>query len=155
MNAALRSETGNDREFLRRLFGEVRARELTGLAQPMLRQLLDMQFAGQQQSYRQAYPGARFDIIEVEGAPAGRLVLAQSSEALLLVDIALLPACCGQGIGSALLRGLQRQAAAGGLPLRLHVALNNPAEALYRRLGFKETGMSGMHRTMEWENDND
>jgi ribosomal protein S18 acetylase RimI-like enzyme len=152
---ALRAETGADREFLRGLFDQVRAPELAGLDPAMLRPLLDMQFMAQQQSYRQNYPGARFEIVEVDGVPAGRQVVAQSGGALLLVDVALLVQWRGQGIGSTLLRKLQHQARGAGLPLRLNVALNNPAEALYRRLGFKETGMSGMHRAMEWENDND
>lgn len=155
MDATLRPESGGDRAFLRGLFGAVRSRELPGLAEPMLSALLDMQFAAQQQSYRQGYPGARFAIVEANGEAVGRLVVARSGAALLLVDIALLPAWCGRGIGSALLCGLQREAASAGLPLRLQVALNNPAGALYGRLGFKETGKSGMHRTMEWENNDD
>jgi len=155
MNVSLRAESEADRAFLRGLFDQVRAEEFAGLEQGMLGSLLDMQFAAQQQSYRQAYAGARFEIIEVNGVPVGQQVVAQSGAGLLLVDIALLTQWRGQGIGSALLRKLQQEAASAGLPLRLHVALNNPAEALYRRLGFKETGVSGMHRTMEWENDNE
>lgn len=157
MAVALRSEAAADRAFLRLLFGEVRARELgpAGLDPVLLQRLLDMQFEAQRQSYRQAYPAARFDIIEVDGVPAGRRVVAQADGALHLLDIALMPAWCGKGIGSTQLRALQQEAAGAGLPLRLHVALNNRAEALYRRLGFKETGVSGMHRAMEWENNNE
>jgi len=155
MKTTLRAETGADRDFLRGLFDQVRAQELAGLDPALLRPLLDMQFMAQQQSYRQAFPGARFEIVEADGVPAGRQVVARSDGALHLVDIALLAHWRGRGIGGALLRGLQQEAAGAGLPLRLQVALNNPAEALYRRLGFKETGMSGMHRAMEWENDND
>lgn len=155
MDILLRAETGADCEFLRGLFDQVRAQELAGLEPGMLRTLLDMQFMAQQQSYRQHYPGARFEIVEVDAVPAGRQVVAQSGGALLLVDIALLAQWRGKGIGATLMRKLQREAADAVLPLRLNVALNNPAEALYRRLGFKETGVSGMHRAMEWENDND
>jgi len=157
MKLSLRSEMAADRAFLRVLFGAVRLQELGlgGAEDAVLRPLLDMQFEAQRQSYRQAHPGASFDIVEVDRVPAGRRVVAQSGGALQLVDIALLPGWCGNGIGSTLIRDLQRQAAGAALPLRLHVALNNRAEALYRRLGFKETGMSGMHRAMEWENHNE
>ena len=157
MQLTLRSEAAADRAFLRTLFGAVRVRELglAGMDEALLQPLLDMQFEAQRQSYLQAYPAARFDIIEVDGVAAGRHIVAQAGDALHLVDIALLPAWCGQGIGSTQLRALQWEAAGAGLPLRLHVALNNRAEALYCRLGFKETGMSGMHRAMEWENDNE
>ncbi|SFG45274.1 Acetyltransferase (GNAT) family protein [Duganella sp. CF458] len=157
MELTLRSEAAADQAFLRALFGAVRVRELglAGMDEAVLQPLLDMQCAAQRQSYRQAFPGARFEIIEADGVPAGRRVVAQSGGALHLVDIALMPAWCGKGIGSTQLRGLQHEAAGAGLPLRLHVALNNRAEALYRRLGFKEIGVSGMHRAMEWENDNE
>jgi len=155
MAITLRAETGADSDFLRSLFDQARAQEFAGLAPALLRALLDMQFAAQQQSYRQAYPDARFEIVEVDGAAVGRQAVVQRDGALLLVDIALLANWRGQGIGSALLRKLQQAAAGAGRSLRLQVALNNPAQALYRRLGFKETGMSGMHRTMEWENDNE
>ncbi|WP_051293947.1 GNAT family N-acetyltransferase [Pseudoduganella violaceinigra] len=155
MKAVLRAETGADGAFLRALFDQVRTRELglAGMAEAMLRPLLDMQFTAQRQSYLRDFPGARCDVVEVDGVAAGRQLVARDGHALTLVDIALLPQFCGRGIGSALLRGLQREAAGAGLPLRLHVALNNPAEALYRRLGFKENGVSGMYRAMEWEND--
>jgi ribosomal protein S18 acetylase RimI-like enzyme len=156
MHAALRPETPADGDFLRVLFDQVRAPELAGLEPAMLRGLLDMQFAAQQQSYRQAYPGARFEIVEMDGVAVGRQVVALTGGAVHLVDIALLAQWRGQGIGSALLCKLQQEAAGAGLPLRLHVALTNQsAEALYRRLGFKEIEVSGMHRAMEWENKND
>jgi ribosomal protein S18 acetylase RimI-like enzyme len=157
MAVTLRGEAAADQAFLRQLFGAVRGRELglAGMDQAMLQPLLDMQFAAQRQSYLQAYPAARFEIIEADGIPAGRRVVAQVGGALHLVDIALMPAWCGKGIGSTQLRGLQQEAAGAGLALRLHVALNNRAGALYRRLGFKDIGVSGMHRAMEWENDNE
>nr|WP_308700869.1 GNAT family N-acetyltransferase [Pseudoduganella guangdongensis] len=150
----MRPETAADRAFLRALFAAVRGPELAegGLDPATVDALLDLQCAAQQQAFRHSYPGARFDVIEADGAAVGRLVAAQQADGLLLVDIALLPEWRGRGIGSALLRGLQQQASAARLPLRLNVVLNNPAEALYRRLGFKETGLAGMHRAMEWEN---
>lgn len=151
---ALRPATAADQDFLRALFGAVRAPELGlgGLDAATLEGLLGLQFAAQQQSFRARYPQARCEVIEVAGAAVGQMQVAQQADALLLVDLALLPEWRRRGIGSSLLRGLQQQAAAARQPLRLHVVLNNPAEALYRRLGFKETGVSGMHRAMEWEN---
>jgi ribosomal protein S18 acetylase RimI-like enzyme len=54
-----------------------------------------------------------------------------------VVDLALLPAAQGQGIGSALLRELQRAAQLAGLLLCLQVADDNAAALrLYLRLGF-------------------
>jgi ribosomal protein S18 acetylase RimI-like enzyme len=157
MAVTLRREAATDHAFLRALFSAIRVPELglAGVDQAVLQPLLDMQFRAQRQAYLQAYPAARFEIIEADGVAAGRRVVAQAGGALHLVDIALMPAWCGKGIGSRQLRGLQQEAADAGLPLRLQVALNNRAEALYRRLGFKDIGVSGMHRAMEWENDNE
>ena len=148
----LRAEHDGDRDFLRALFAAVRSSELGlgGWDGATAQALLNMQFEGQRRYYQQAYPGARYQVVEVQGQAVGRIVVARDAQCLLLVDIALMPSSSGRGIGSALVRALQEEAARAGLALRLHVALENPAEALYRRLGFKETGLSGMHREMEW-----
>lgn len=154
---SLRAATAGDRDFLHALFCALRGPELAqaGLDGPQLQALLHMQFEAQDQGYRTAWPQARSSIILVGSAAVGRMVVAQDAAALRLVDIALLPLWRGRGIGSALLRALQQEAGAARLPLRLQVVSNNPAEALYRRLGFQETGVSGVHRVMQWENEND
>ena len=57
---------------------------------------------------------ARFDVIEVDGAPAGRLYVDRRPGDLRIVDIALLPEFRGRGVGRRLLTDLQAQAAAEG-----------------------------------------
>jgi GNAT superfamily N-acetyltransferase len=69
---------------------------------------------------------------------------------LRLIDIALLPPFQRQGLGSQLVLYLQQLAAAQSLPMSLHVAINNPAIALYQRLGFSVCGGDGMHHQMLW-----
>jgi ribosomal protein S18 acetylase RimI-like enzyme len=55
-----------------------------------------------------------------------------------VVDIALLPQAQRRGHGGAVLRALQQQSAALGLPLRLRVARDNGgARRLYQALGFE------------------
>ncbi|HAV35432.1 MAG TPA: GNAT family N-acetyltransferase, partial [Massilia sp.] len=64
-----------DEAFLRRLYAEVRAPEiaLTGWDAVTAEAFLRMQFDAQHHHYQKHYAGARFDIVEHEGVPAGRL----------------------------------------------------------------------------------
>ena len=66
------------------------------------------------------------------------------------IDIALLPAHRGQGLGAALLRDLIDEAAAAGKTVSLHVEKSNPAMRLYGRLGFKSEEDNGVHERMRW-----
>ena len=73
-----------------------------------------MQFDAQDTEYRRHNPDGRFDVIEVDGEPAGRLYVDRRPGDLRIVDIALLPDFRGRGIGRRLIADLQRQAAAEG-----------------------------------------
>ena len=109
-----------------------------------------MQFDAQHAHYQEHYAGAAFDVILVDGQPAGRLYVAREEDEIRIVDIALLPDFCNRGIGTTLLRGLQSEAAAAGKPLRIHVERFNPALRLYERLGFREIADRGVYLFMEW-----
>jgi ribosomal protein S18 acetylase RimI-like enzyme len=67
-----------------------------------------------------------------------------------IIDIALLPAWRGRGIGGRLLRGLQEEAAAGSKPLTIHVERMNPALRLYERLGFALREDKGVYLFLEY-----
>jgi GNAT superfamily N-acetyltransferase len=80
-------------------------------------------------------------IIEVDGCAAGSLWLDRRSDVLHIADLQVVPELQGVGIGTAVLRGLIAQAAARGVPVALEVLqANEPAQRLYKRLGFKVTG---------------
>ncbi|HEY0801710.1 MAG TPA: GNAT family N-acetyltransferase [Steroidobacteraceae bacterium] len=143
----MRPVTESDEDFLRALFAGTRQRELACLpggdsAQALF---LNSQFHAQRDSYRRCFPGANHDIIEVDGVPAGRLYVDRASEAMSLVDITLLPEYRGRGIGTRLVKALITEAAHAGCALKLHVALSNPAQRLYQRLGFRTIGSDGMY----------
>ena len=149
----LRPEREEDQAFRFRLFCDARPDlALLPLAAAAREQLMTMQFRAQTMSYRAQFPAARFDIIELEGAPIGRIIVDRSGTAAHIVDQALSPPFRNLGIGSTIMRALMDEAERAWLPLRLQVASDNAAALrLYLRLGFVPGGASGMFHTMlEW-----
>ncbi len=110
-----------------------------------------MQFNAQHAWYQEHYVGASFDVILVDGEPAGRLYVHRREREIRLVDISFLPELRNRGLGSALLHGLMAEAEAAGKPLTIHVEKYNPAMRLYERLGFKPIGETGPYDLMEWK----
>ncbi|MCV2350550.1 GNAT family N-acetyltransferase [Paucibacter sp. Y2R2-4] len=60
------------------------------------------------------------------------------------------PRLQGRGFGSTLMRELMAEAAAAGASLGLGVLKNNPAQALYRRLGFVDEGENEREFLLRW-----
>ncbi len=73
-----------------------------------------------------------------------------SPDEILVIDISLLPAARGGGIGTDILERIQAEAQASGKIVSLHVEKHNPARSLYRRLGFQVTRDKGVYDLMEW-----
>jgi ribosomal protein S18 acetylase RimI-like enzyme len=109
-----------------------------------------MQFNAQSAHYRENYPGASFQIIERDGVAAGRLYVARWEKEIRIIDIALLPEHRGAGIGTKLLKELQKEARAARKKLSIHVEQFNPARRLYERLGFQQVEEKGVYLLMEW-----
>ena len=147
----LRPATAADMPFLAALYASNRATELASVPWPesARRAFLDSQFALQHRHYVQHYPEADFLVITRAGQPQGRLYLHRGIEEDLVIDISLLPACCGLGVGSALLAGVVQRAQKAALGVQLHVLhTNTAARRLYERLGFQVVGDTGSHLHM-------
>jgi ribosomal protein S18 acetylase RimI-like enzyme len=150
---ALRTETEADVPFLRRLYISTRWEELAPVVDWTDVQkiaFLDSQFDAQRSHYLSQYAGAAFDILEAQGVPAGRLYLDRQADTLLVVDIALLPQWCGRGIGTALLEAMFAEARLSGKGVTISVEKFNPAQRLYRRLGFREYAEDDIYWFMHW-----
>jgi ribosomal protein S18 acetylase RimI-like enzyme len=149
---ALRPATDDDREFLVDLYGSTRDEELAQVAwAPGQREwFVRMQFDAQDTAYRTQNPQGAFDVIEVDGQRAGRLLVDRRPAEIRIVDISLLPRFRGAGTGSHLIGLLQDEAAASGRMLSIHVEIHNPAGELYARLGFVVAAERGVYRRMEW-----
>jgi ribosomal protein S18 acetylase RimI-like enzyme len=108
-----------------------------------------MQFDAQDAWWRENYTGATFDVILVEGEPAGRLYVHRGENEIRIVDVALLPEHRGNGIGTSLLRELIAEADADGKSVTIHVERMNPALRLYERLGFSVAEDKGVYLFLE------
>jgi predicted GNAT family acetyltransferase len=81
----------------------------------------------------------------------GRLYVHRGSRVWQVIDIALLPAHRGKGIGTRLLTGLLDEVSAAGKRVQIYVEQFNPARHLYDRLGFHQIADQGVYQLMEWE----
>ena len=154
---ALRPLRHDDRPFLLAVYASTRAPELATVEWDAGQKaaFVQMQFDAQHAYYQEHYTGATFDVVLAGGEPAGRLYVSREADEIRIVDIALLPEFCNRGIGTALLRDLQSEAAAAGTPLRIHVERFNPALRLYQRLGFRQVDDREVYLFMEWTGDQD
>ena len=91
-----------DRELLIAVYASTRAEELAPVPWDDAQKdaFIRMQFAAQDRYWREQKPGAEFCVVLVDGEPAGRLYLDRRADEIRIVDIALLPAWRGRGIGT-------------------------------------------------------
>ncbi len=139
-----------DLPVLEALDASTRADEMALVPWPaeMVQAFLQDQFRLQHQHYQAHYPDAAFELVQVDGAPAGRRYVARTPGEINLIDIALLPAFRGLGIGRRLMAELVEESDRTGLPIGLHVERNNPVLDWYRRLGFAAQGEHGIYLRM-------
>lgn len=147
----LRHETDADRAFLRDLYATTRAEEMDLLdwTPEQKRDFLAMQFNAQTTHYADYYPDAERSIIECRGIPIGRLYVDRREGEIEIIDIALMPAMRGRGIGKELLRKMIAESRTSARRLRIYVEHFNPARALYDRLGFRQVGTNGVYHELE------
>ena len=152
---SLRRATEPDYDFMRRLYHSTRAEEMEHFPfdDAQKAAFLDQQFAAQFAHYEQHYPTCERNIIERDGEAVGRLWIDEWRDQIRIVDIALLPAARGGGIGTALLGEVLHRAAHSAKPVTIHVEANNRALRLYERIGFKPVGTNGVYKLMEWRPD--
>ncbi|MFM0221222.1 GNAT family N-acetyltransferase [Paraburkholderia dipogonis] len=79
-------------------------------------------------------------VICIDGAPAGLLKAHRTDAEWVVVQVQITPALQGRGIGERALRTVLRAAQADALPVTLKVLKGNPAQRLYKRLGFEIVG---------------
>lgn len=143
-----------DLPFVASLYASTRTEEVaaTGWPPAMRQAFLKQQHEAQHRHYRNLHPAADWLIVERAGTPIGRVYLDESDGDLRLIDVSLLPAARGAGLGGALIADLMDHARAGAKTLSLHVARTNAgARRLYERLGFRRIAPEGeAYDLLEW-----
>lgn len=159
----LRPATADDRPALLAVYASTRADELalTGWSDAQRQAFVEMQFSAQWQHYWQHHPQSQCQLVVADSPPTGadpggaclgRLWVDRSARQVHVLDIALLPAARGRGLGTALLQALMAEAGQRGVPLLVSVEVHNPARSLYDRLGFRPQGAAqGIYQRMAWQ----
>lgn len=138
--------------FLQRVFTQSRKAlwQASGLDAPWMDKLLEDQYALQQKAYTDQGKNAYSYVIAAKGQWVGRLLVRAETNALHIVDIALLPEHQNQGIGQHVLAYLQSQACARRQMLTLNADATNRAYQWYLRCGFTVSEQSGVDCAMVW-----
>jgi GNAT superfamily N-acetyltransferase len=150
-DVAVRPAGEADDAFFARVYASTREEDVTrmGFGEEERAAFVAQQFAAQSAHYARCYGGASYSVVVVDGVDAGRLIVADLADEVLIVDVALLPAFRGRGVGTRLLGPLLAEADAAGRTVGIHVERFNPAQRLYERLGFVAGDDDGVYRKME------
>jgi len=143
----------SEEAFLYLLFASNRAAEMALMPiSPADKEfLLQVQFRSMNETYRNNYPTARYDIIELDRWPVGRVVTEVQTDCVYYVDFALLPQAQGIGIGTTVLAAALEEPRRLGLPARLRCfSYHWQARRLYDRLGFVVVFEQPPQVVLEW-----
>jgi ribosomal protein S18 acetylase RimI-like enzyme len=146
----------DDLPWLAALYASTREDEMRPLPWPETskQQFLQQQFIAQHQHYLARHPNAHYLAILSDGQPVGRFYIDEDGPDDLVVDISLMPAWRGSGIGTAVIGCQQQASAARGRGLALHVMQHNHgAFRLYQRMGFVASPGAGdaLYLPMRWQ----
>lgn len=154
----LRTVTPEDDSFLLSVYASTRASEMAQAQWQEGQQeaFLKWQFDMQRREYDARFPEAEYDVIEIDGEPAGRIWIGRSEDEIRLLDIALLPQFQNREAGTRLVINLIDEARRTGQRLRHMVfVLNDNADRFYERLGFVVIEEMGGYKHMEWKRSNE
>jgi ribosomal protein S18 acetylase RimI-like enzyme len=144
MNIRLRPVRESDGPFLFELYASTRSSEmaLVPWTDSQKHAFLQMQFAAQKSSYAKDYPAAQHEIICRDDQPVGRLCLAREIQRLHILDITVASHYRNEGIGSAVLEKILREADQARKSTTIYVETFNPSVRLFSRLGFRASQTS-------------
>lgn len=152
MGVTLRPAVPGDEPFILAVYASTRETEM-GMVPwtPEQKQaFLVMQCNAQISHYRIHYPQAVHQVVLQDDHPVGRLYVDFGPEAIHILDLTVLTAHRGAGLGTSILRDLMARGAAAGKPVRIHVESFCPSLRLFERLGFARVAENGAHYLMEW-----
>jgi GNAT superfamily N-acetyltransferase len=139
-----RPSTPGDREFLHELH-HATYRDV------VIRQFGIWDEQRQDESFVQTLADCEFRIVEVDGVAVGAIGVDERDDCVRLVELQILPARQGKGLGSALLHNLMLHAKSKNKSIRLRVLRESRARSLYERNGFAVIEDAGHVYVMEWQ----
>lgn len=147
-----RAATPDDDGFLLQVYKSSRGDDLRGLGwdEDRISEFLELQYQAERRFFEDDYQNASDQVVLVDSKPAGRLIVERREHEIRCIDLSLLPSYRNHGLGTAIIRNLQEEAAAARKCLRLQVIRFNRAVSLLERLGFLRTSETGTHFQMEW-----
>jgi ribosomal protein S18 acetylase RimI-like enzyme len=149
----LRQAEEDDEAFLLEVYSSTRIEELalTNWNDAQKKAFLGMQFAAQQNFYREQNPDASHLIILIEDRPVGRIYTSNRPGEIRILDITVLPEHRNQGIGAYIVESVMDQGEKNDKPVTIHVESFNPSLRLFERLGFRCVQINGIHHLMKWQ----
>lgn len=152
MRLSLRPATADDEPFLYRVYAATREQELAplGWTETTKEAFLRSQYHAQDRSYKANNAQASFDVVLVDGIPAGRLYVDRHPSSIHVIDIALLAAHRGRGVGTRLLEAIFDEARASDRRVTINALRGSRAAALYQRLGFAVITEGEVYIDLEW-----
>ncbi len=98
--------------------------------------------------FRESFVPEDYQVIKIEDIVIGCVKIVVSETEIYLAEIQINYHYQNRGIGTSLIRSIIRQARADNKKLWLKVLQGNPAERLYKRLGFIILSESSTHKIM-------
>jgi GNAT superfamily N-acetyltransferase len=151
--ARLRRCADSDDAFLYDVFvttwqSEVAALPNQNLAQHVLR----IQHIAQERRFASGFPGHERYIVLEAGERAGRLYVDQSGHDVALLDLTLLPAFRGQGLGARVMRDLLTEVGRDDRTVTLRVPRRlSRVTDFYTRLGFRLVSVDDVDNFFDWQ----
>lgn len=148
----LKAATEQDASFLFTLFEAQKTAEL-GLDHVDIHfknSIISMQWNSKNQSYLHRFPDLQTFVISHEEQAVGSCMIHYTPQEIHMIDILISSSFRNLSIGTLLFKQLQLEAQQQKIPLRLQVAIGNPAQRLYERLGFNIYQSDQVYLSMEW-----
>lgn len=111
---------------------------------------------GWDQEFQRSYFDDHFDsktiqIVEVENNDIGAIEVQIKEDEIYISNMKIVPKLQNKGIGGTILKKIIQSSLKQQKPIRLQVLKVNPAQNLYRRLGFEVAGKTETHLVMRKE----
>jgi len=152
LSVTLRPVTADDALFLLTVYEAGREMEMSMVPWDSVQKhaFLKHQFEAQSRYYADKFPAATHDVILLDNVQVGRLYLDRSQDHISILDITVLRQFREQGVGSLIIKKLQKEAAEAGKSLGIYVETFNPSQKLFKALGFSVVSDDGVNLRMEW-----